>query len=189
MSRTRPVLAAAARLHVIGEDRAEMLDYVPAQFRVRVIRRPRYGCRACEGRGRAGARAGPSDRRRHGDRGAAGARADQQIRRPPAAVSPGADLRPPGHDAGSFHLVQLGRPRLLVAGAAARADAEHRAGLAQGVRRRHDVAGARSRPGTHQDRTAVVLRGRQPPVVRARPSGRRLCLQRGPQGRASGGHI
>ncbi|HEY2417076.1 MAG TPA: IS66 family transposase, partial [Steroidobacteraceae bacterium] len=36
-------------LHVIGEDRAEMLDYVPAQFRVRVTRRPRYGCRGCEG--------------------------------------------------------------------------------------------------------------------------------------------
>ena len=35
-------------LHVIGEDRAEMLDYVPAQLRIRVIRRPRYGCRACE---------------------------------------------------------------------------------------------------------------------------------------------
>jgi transposase len=35
-------------LHVIGEDRAEMLDYVPAQLRVRAIRRPRYGCRACE---------------------------------------------------------------------------------------------------------------------------------------------
>jgi transposase len=35
-------------LHVIGEDRAEMLDYVPAQFRVKVIRRPRYGCRGCE---------------------------------------------------------------------------------------------------------------------------------------------
>jgi transposase len=25
-----------------------MLDYVPASFRVRVIRRPRYGCRVCE---------------------------------------------------------------------------------------------------------------------------------------------
>jgi transposase len=36
-------------LHAIGEDRAEMLDYIPAQMRVRVIRRPRYGCRACEG--------------------------------------------------------------------------------------------------------------------------------------------
>jgi transposase len=36
-------------LHVIGEDRSEMLDVVPAQFRVKVVRRPRYGCRACEG--------------------------------------------------------------------------------------------------------------------------------------------
>src|SRR5437763_6828296 len=36
-------------LHVIGEDTSEMLDVVPAQLRVRVIRRPRYGCRACEG--------------------------------------------------------------------------------------------------------------------------------------------
>jgi transposase len=35
-------------LHVIGEDRAEMLDYIPARFQVRVIRRPRYGCRDCE---------------------------------------------------------------------------------------------------------------------------------------------
>src|SRR5690349_13469345 len=36
-------------LHVIGEDTSEMLDVVPAQLRVRVVRRPRYGCRACEG--------------------------------------------------------------------------------------------------------------------------------------------
>src|ERR671916_889810 len=35
-------------LHPIGEDTSEMLDIVPAQLRVRVIRRPRYGCRACE---------------------------------------------------------------------------------------------------------------------------------------------
>src|SRR5215203_4002485 len=35
-------------LHLIGEDTSEMLDIVPAQLRVRVIRRPRYGCRACE---------------------------------------------------------------------------------------------------------------------------------------------
>ena len=36
-------------LQVIGEDVAEMLDVVPARYRVKVIRRPRYGCRACEG--------------------------------------------------------------------------------------------------------------------------------------------
>src|SRR3954454_18420995 len=35
-------------LHMIGEDTSEMLDIVPAQLRVKVIRRPRYGCRACE---------------------------------------------------------------------------------------------------------------------------------------------
>ena len=36
-------------LHVIGEDMAERLDVVPATFRVLVTRRPRYGCRTCEG--------------------------------------------------------------------------------------------------------------------------------------------
>ena len=50
-------------LHVIGEDRAEMLDYVPAQLRVRLIRRPRGACPG-EGRGlpclRGGGRAGAS---------------------------------------------------------------------------------------------------------------------------------
>jgi transposase len=35
--------------HVISEDVAEMLDYAPAQVRVKVIRRPRRGCRAYEG--------------------------------------------------------------------------------------------------------------------------------------------
>ena len=34
---------------MIGEDRAEMLDYIPAQIRVKLTRRPRYGCLACEG--------------------------------------------------------------------------------------------------------------------------------------------
>src|ERR671911_381868 len=34
-------------LHAIGEDTSEMLDLVPAQLRVKVVRRPRYGCRAC----------------------------------------------------------------------------------------------------------------------------------------------
>jgi transposase len=36
-------------LHMIGDDRTEMLDLVPAQLRVKVVCRPRYGCRTCEG--------------------------------------------------------------------------------------------------------------------------------------------
>lgn len=35
-------------LHLMGEDRSERLDVVPAQFRVIVTRRPNYACRGCE---------------------------------------------------------------------------------------------------------------------------------------------
>lgn len=35
-------------LHRIGEDVAERLDVIPAQFRVLVVRRPKYACRTCE---------------------------------------------------------------------------------------------------------------------------------------------
>lgn len=38
----------SGRLHCIGEDVAERLDIVPAQFRVLVVRRPKYACRSCE---------------------------------------------------------------------------------------------------------------------------------------------
>lgn len=38
----------SGRLHRIGEDVAERLDIVPAQFRVLVVRRPKYACRSCE---------------------------------------------------------------------------------------------------------------------------------------------
>ncbi len=37
-----------APMHVIGEDTAERLDVIPAQFRVVVTHRSKYGCRACE---------------------------------------------------------------------------------------------------------------------------------------------
>lgn len=37
----------AGTLHRIGEDVSERLDIVPAQFRVLIVRRPKYACRAC----------------------------------------------------------------------------------------------------------------------------------------------
>jgi transposase len=36
-------------MHMIGEDTAERLDKIPAQYQVIVTHRPKYGCRACEG--------------------------------------------------------------------------------------------------------------------------------------------
>jgi transposase len=35
-------------MHVIGEDTAERLDVIPAQYRVIVTHRPQYACRTCE---------------------------------------------------------------------------------------------------------------------------------------------
>jgi transposase len=37
-----------AAMHVIGEEKSERLDVIPAQHRVIVTRRPKYACRACE---------------------------------------------------------------------------------------------------------------------------------------------
>src|SRR5436190_20224677 len=37
-----------APMHVIGEETSERLDVIPAQFRVIVTHRPKYGCRVCE---------------------------------------------------------------------------------------------------------------------------------------------
>ncbi len=42
-------------LHMIGEDRSERLDKVPAKYRVIVTRRPKYACRTCERTGGEGA--------------------------------------------------------------------------------------------------------------------------------------
>ena len=39
----------STKMHKIGEDVAERLDVVPAQFRVLVVRRPKYACRSCTG--------------------------------------------------------------------------------------------------------------------------------------------
>jgi len=36
-------------MHVIGEENPSGLDIIPAQHRVLVTRRPKYGCRACAG--------------------------------------------------------------------------------------------------------------------------------------------
>jgi transposase len=45
---SRDCPCCGSTLHAIGELRSEQLDVVPAQLRVRVTRRPRYACRACE---------------------------------------------------------------------------------------------------------------------------------------------
>ena len=75
------------------------------------------------GRCRAGPGAGAADRGRPADRGHRRPGSGVQICRPSAAVSPGPDLRPPGHRSGSLDAGRLGRPCRLAPASAARAPA------------------------------------------------------------------
>ena len=89
----------SSTLHRIGEDVAERLDIVPAAFRVLVVRRPKYACRSCEDvvvQAPASARLIEGGLPTEGDRRP---RPGLQVRRPPAALSAGPDLRPSGRRA------------------------------------------------------------------------------------------
>ena len=120
---------------VIGEDRSERLDVIPAQVRVLVTRRPKLACRALRRHRGADPRAAAADRGRPPHRGAGRTCAGLALRRPPAAVSPGADPGAAGggarsRDAGVLGGLRGGRDRS--GGAPAAGD---RAGLGAGVRR------------------------------------------------------
>jgi len=113
---------------VIGEDRSERLDVIPAQFRVIVTRRPKLICRACVGTVVQMPAPARFDRGRHPHRGTGRACAGVALCRSPAAVSPGADHRTAGCGSRSLDFVVLdglrgGRTRPVVR-PAARDDAE-----------------------------------------------------------------
>ncbi len=166
--RPRPAPAAAMALHRIGEDVSERLDIVPAQFRVLVVRRPKYACRACEDVRRPGPGAGAADRGRPADRGDRRPGAGLQICRSPAALSAGADLRPAGHQSRPLDARRLGRPRRLAPASGARAAAGEARRLRQNCsptrrRRRCSIrAAARPRPASSGPMPATTGHGRDP---------------------------
>ena len=66
-------------LHVIGEDRSERLDKIPAKYRVIVTRRPKYACRSCERTGADGADAGGHPKRQRETAGVIQAQAPARL--------------------------------------------------------------------------------------------------------------
>src|SRR3954469_19308177 len=141
-------------LHAIGELRTEQLDIVPSQLRVRVTRRPRYACRACEG---AIVVAPAPERPIDG-----GMATEAMIVH--VVVSKFCDSLPLYRQSQMLARqgISLDRStlsnwvhRLLVADTDLRSDGRHRAVVAQGVCRRHEPAGARSRPRADQDRLSM----------------------------------
>jgi transposase len=174
-------------LHPIGEDTSEMLDIVPAKLRVKVIRRPRYACRACE---EAVVQAPALERPITGGMATEALLAH-------VLVAKYADFLPlyrqaeifarQGHRARPLHLVRLGRPGVLVAGAAVAPAAPACHELDPDLRRRYPAAGARPRPRPDQDRPLVGLCDRRPALERQHPAGGGLPLRREPQRGAPGG--
>ena len=105
-------------LHMIGEDRSEQLDLVPAQLRVKVVCRPRYGCRTCEG---AVVQASAPERPIDGGMATEALVAHVVVSKfceLAAALPPGADAQAPWHHAGPFDAEHLGGTCMLVADAA-----------------------------------------------------------------------
>ena len=144
----------------------------PAQIRLPRLR----------GRRRPVAGAGAADRGRPADRGDGRPRARLQIRRSPAALSPGADLRASGRSPRPLDARRLGRTRRVPSAPRPRAHSRPSQILDEAVRRRDDGAGARSRARAHQDRPALGLCARRSALGRIGPAGGRLCLCAGPQG-------
>src|SRR5208337_3394097 len=120
---------------------------------------------------RPGAGPGTSDRRRHGDAGAARAGADRQVLRSHAALSSVANLRPARRRSRALDAGRLGRRRLLVAGSPARAAVHECLRLQPSLCRRYAGSGARSGPRAHENRAALGLCARAAAMGRTRAAG------------------
>ena len=154
-------------LHVIGEDRSERLDKIPAKYRVIVTRRPKYACRSCERTGAdetAGVIQAPAPARLvEGGLPTEALVADvvvSQIRVAPAAVPSVADDGSRRDRHRSFHARPLGRLRGVRAAARLRPAGRDPEKLHQALRRRDTLPRPRSRPRQDQDRLPVGHRPR-----------------------------
>ena len=168
-------------MHCIGELRTEQLDVAPVQLRVRVTRRPRYACRACEGAiVVAEAPARPID---------GGMPTEALIVH--VVVSKFCDSLPLYRQSQMLARQGITLDRSTLSNwvgsacwwlsAALRSGRCHGAVLAEGVRRRHQPAGARSRARADQEGLSVGVCGRRSSLVWTDPSGRGLHLCRGSQ--------
>ena len=143
-------------LSKLGEDVAEILEYVPAQFKVIRQVRPKLACTACDTIVQAPAPSRPIER------GLAGPGLLAHV-----LVSKYADHLPlyrqaeiyarVGRRAGPLDAGRLGRRDEPPAGATGGGAAALRAGRAQAARRRHAGAGAGAGHGQDQDRAPVDL--------------------------------
>ena len=177
-------------LRLVGEDVAEILDFIAAKLKVVETHRPKKSCRDCERMVQTPARASPHPAR-HGRAGAARAHPCRQVRRPPPALPAGRDLRPHGGRHPPLHADRLVRPCRRRAAAAGRPDPRRGDGIRPHPRRRHADPGARSEEEAPRGPRArreggprLGLRQGRPPLGGRRSARGRLLVLPRPQGRA-----
>ena len=149
------------RLRELGEDVAEMLEYVRASFKVLRHVRPKLSCDACDRIVQAPAPSRPIEPRT-GRTGAAGACAGVQVCRPSAALPAVGHLRSRRRRPGSLDAGRLGRRNQRAAGSACASCSRPRSQRNQAARRRHAGPGARTRQRQDEDWKALDLRPRRP---------------------------
>ena len=174
-------------MQVIGEDRSQRLDVIPAQYQVVVTRRPKYACRNCQD---AVVQAPAPARLIEG--GLPTERLVAQV-----LVAKYADHAPlyrqcadpgaPGHRDRPLGTGLLGRLCRGRDEAAVAADARGAAALGQAVRRRDHGAGARPRPRPNQDGLLLGARPRRPAMAGRRAAGGGVQLRAGARRRTRGG--
>src|SRR5207302_5663121 len=92
-------------LRKISDEVSETLDYVPGRFKVVRHIRAKLSCRACD---TVVAAPAPDHAIARGRAGSVGPYCRIEVRRPPAALSPGRDLRPRRGQPGDLDSVRLG---------------------------------------------------------------------------------
>ena len=185
-SRARLARAVGANFTGSVKTSARSSTSFPPSSGCLVVRRPKYACRDLRGRGGPSPGASAADRGWPADRGDGRPRAGRQIRRSPAALSPGADLRAPGNSVSIARRSPTGSAAPpSTCGRSANASSPTCSSSDETVRRRDDGAGARSRPRTHQDRPTLGLCQRRSTLGRNGPAGGRLRLCARPEGVAA----
>ena len=150
-------------LHRIGEDVSERLDIMPAQFRVLVVRRPKYACRACEDvvvQSPAPARLieGGMPTEATVAHVLVSKYADHLPLYRQAQIYERQGIRPRPLDAR-----RLGRPRRIPLAPHPRAHSRPSPVVDEALRRRDDGAGARPGARAHEDGSTLGLRARRRP--------------------------
>jgi transposase len=146
-------------LRLLGQDVAEVLEIVPARFKVIRHVRPKYACAKCQAIVQAAAPGRPiaSFSTRSGRCRLVGTCPGEQVCRSPPSLPTERDLRAGRRRAGKLDPGRHGRRCSRTARASAGRLGAPCPGGRQAAWRRHAGAGARTRQGPHQDGQALGL--------------------------------